>query len=66
MSCNGPNVTNVNRELRFVLTREDFRANVPSFYYDAKTEKCKDFVYGGCGGNENRFGSLAECEKTCS
>ena len=35
------------------------------FYYDAATGKCQEFVYGGCGGNRNRFDSLRECEQTC-
>jgi hypothetical protein len=29
------------------------------------TRSCDVFTYGGCGGNENGFGSLAECEETC-
>ena len=35
------------------------------YYYDAKSGKCKKFVYGGCGGNQNKFGKMAECVATC-
>ena len=38
----------------------------PKFYFDASQGKCKEFIYGGCGGNENMFDILAECEKTCA
>ncbi|XP_063603126.1 papilin-like [Penaeus indicus] len=33
--------------------------------YDSATGVCKQFVYGGCHGNENRFGSRDECERRC-
>ena len=26
---------------------------------------CQEFVYGGCGGNENRFRTREECEFIC-
>ncbi|KAH9505502.1 hypothetical protein Btru_057462 [Bulinus truncatus] len=35
------------------------------FYYDSESDSCKDFIYGGCQGNENRFVSLEECEELC-
>lgn len=36
------------------------------WFYDAKRQMCKQFVYGGCKGNANRFRSLAACEQRCS
>ncbi|XP_071079266.1 PI-actitoxin-Aeq3b-like [Haliotis cracherodii] len=35
------------------------------FHYNADTNLCEMFIYGGCGGNGNNFLNIAECEKTC-
>lgn len=35
------------------------------FYFCQKTNTCRRFVYGGCGGNSNNFISRADCEATC-
>lgn len=40
-------------------------AYFPAWYHDSNTGICRPFVYGGCGGNANRYGSLAECQKAC-
>ncbi|KAL1446949.1 hypothetical protein MTO96_044439, partial [Rhipicephalus appendiculatus] len=40
-------------------------ANEPRFYYNNKTERCDQFVYGGCQGNANNFHTLTECSITC-
>ena len=34
-------------------------------YFDNEEKKCKEFSYGGCGGNENNFNSVEECETSC-
>lgn len=37
----------------------------PSFWHDPKTGLCEPFVYGGCGGNANRFASREACLAAC-
>ena len=37
----------------------------PSYYHDTKTDLCTPFVYGGCGGNENRFATQEDCYAAC-
>jgi len=41
-------------------------AYFPVYGYNSETGECEEFVYGGCGGNENRFDTKEACEKTCS
>ena len=44
----------------------DCRAAMPRYFFDAETSACKEFTYGGCGGNGNNFETLHDCEKMCS
>lgn len=41
------------------------RAKHKQFAWDAKQQACRQFIYGGCGGNANNFGSLNECQRAC-
>ncbi|XP_060799902.1 kunitz-type protease inhibitor 2 [Neoarius graeffei] len=41
------------------------RASFRRFYYDVTDQTCKMFVYGGCGGNRNRFETEEECQNAC-
>ncbi|XP_013170735.1 PREDICTED: papilin isoform X4 [Papilio xuthus] len=36
------------------------------WFYDTTNKGCRQFYYGGCGGNENRFDSKEQCEMRCS
>ena len=40
-------------------------AYIPSYWHNPTTGVCEPFVYGGCGGNANRFPSLDECQAAC-
>ncbi|KAM4615653.1 uncharacterized protein col7a1l [Polymixia lowei] len=35
------------------------------WYFHPHLGECRPFVYGGCGGNQNRFRSRQECQKWC-
>ncbi|CAI5778610.1 papilin-like isoform X2 [Podarcis lilfordi] len=40
-------------------------AYFPMFYYNHRNQSCLPFVYGGCGGNLNRFETLEGCQQQC-
>ncbi|XP_036392486.1 kunitz-type protease inhibitor 2 [Megalops cyprinoides] len=42
------------------------RAHFRMFYFDPATQTCKQFTYGGCQGNANRYGTEEECMAKCS
>lgn len=33
--------------------------------YDYNTRQCNEFIWAGCGGNDNRFDSERECLEYC-
>uniref|UniRef100_A0A4W5QPC0 Serine peptidase inhibitor, Kunitz type, 2 n=1 Tax=Hucho hucho TaxID=62062 RepID=A0A4W5QPC0_9TELE len=42
------------------------RAAFNMFYFDPSTSSCQSFIYGGCKGNDNRYGTLDECMARCT
>uniref|UniRef100_UPI0035901492 boophilin-G2-like n=1 Tax=Myxine glutinosa TaxID=7769 RepID=UPI0035901492 len=42
------------------------RAALRRWYFDPETGNCSLFVYGGCHGNKNNFGSHEGCHTVCS
>lgn len=38
---------------------------VDRWYYDTREKSCRQFYYGGCGGNENNFETQHRCEQKC-
>ena len=40
------------------------QAAFPRYFYNSETEKCTQFLWGGCGGVVP-FETLAECKKAC-
>ena len=41
------------------------RASYPRWHYNAVSEKCEEFNFGGCKENRNNYLSQAECETAC-
>lgn len=42
----------------------DCKAAIRQYYFDP-LEGCKEFIYGGCGGNGNNFSTKKGCEEEC-
>ena len=42
------------------------QGDFPRWYYDDETGECRNFTYGGCQGNQNRFTSIEACQNSCS
>ena len=40
-------------------------AYMPRFAFSPEDNKCVQFIYGGCGGNKNRFFSKDDCTFAC-
>ncbi|XP_017047548.1 LOW QUALITY PROTEIN: kunitz/BPTI-like toxin [Drosophila ficusphila] len=41
------------------------RMNLERFYYNKEKKTCETFKYGGCRGNDNRWGFRQTCEEAC-
>ncbi|XP_005534660.1 PREDICTED: kunitz-type protease inhibitor AFAPI-I-like, partial [Pseudopodoces humilis] len=41
------------------------RASIPRWFFNASSGSCESFVFGGCGGNGNNFGSERQCRERC-
>ncbi|ESN96691.1 hypothetical protein HELRODRAFT_138774, partial [Helobdella robusta] len=39
--------------------------NDEKWYFDTQMKKCLPFLYGGCGGNKNRFETMDDCSRAC-
>ncbi|KAF5397065.1 Kunitz-type serine protease inhibitor NACI [Paragonimus heterotremus] len=60
-----PETAAIQRRCLFPPDGGNCLAYIPMFAYDAKVGECVPFIYGGCGGNANRFPSMNECMKQC-
>ena len=59
MMAQGDNICNLPSETGLC------KAYFPRYYFDEAAGECREFIYGGCGGNANNFETLAECQTTC-
>ncbi|XP_022256390.1 kunitz-type serine protease inhibitor kunitoxin-Phi1-like [Limulus polyphemus] len=39
--------------------------NLHRYYFSPTYRRCLKFIYSGCGGNNNNFKTLSECERYC-
>lgn len=39
--------------------------NIPAWAFDANSGRCINFFYTGCDGNDNKFVSEEQCQRTC-
>ncbi|XP_059760656.1 kunitz-type protease inhibitor 2 isoform X2 [Balaenoptera ricei] len=42
------------------------RASIPRWWYNVTEGSCQQFVYGGCGGNDNNYMTKEECLAKCA
>ncbi|KAL4712242.1 hypothetical protein ACJJTC_011103 [Scirpophaga incertulas] len=52
-------------DCRSLLITGPCRAGLPRFGFNKNTGHCQSFTYGGCGGNNNNYDTLEECQKSC-
>ncbi|XP_054743742.1 kunitz-type serine protease inhibitor 2 [Anastrepha obliqua] len=59
MSAQSTNVCNLPSETGHC------RAAKRRYHFDADSNRCRIFIYGGCGGNGNNFRRREDCEAAC-
>ena len=40
-------------------------AYIPSYFFNGTSDRCEEFIYGGCNGNDNKFSTYEECQREC-
>ena len=60
------NTPTVNHSCALPLDKGRCKSAEAKWFYDRVAGICEIFIYGGCGGNANRFASLHECQAACT
>uniref|UniRef100_A0A3B3DRE7 BPTI/Kunitz inhibitor domain-containing protein n=1 Tax=Oryzias melastigma TaxID=30732 RepID=A0A3B3DRE7_ORYME len=42
------------------------RGSFPRWYYNAASQRCEKFLFGGCRGNQNNYLTEEECITVCN
>lgn len=42
------------------------RGQYRRYYYDKESKQCREFIYGGCKGNNNNFQTMEACNQNCA
>ncbi|XP_032577265.1 kunitz-type serine protease inhibitor nigrescinin-4 [Drosophila sechellia] len=50
----------------FIANPGPCKGHFEMFAYDLENNVCVEFIYGGCGGNPNRFQTKEECILLCN
>ncbi|XP_075930559.1 early lactation protein-like [Petromyzon marinus] len=68
------NSTEISQRLQFLRERDacrlpmsegDCDEHAVRWFYHLREDECQPFIYGGCGGNANRFDSEERCVRAC-
>uniref|UniRef100_A0A7E4W9T4 Papilin n=1 Tax=Panagrellus redivivus TaxID=6233 RepID=A0A7E4W9T4_PANRE len=59
------NVSVIRSRCEYQAAYGDCRSRIPMHFFDQTSKKCVEFIYSGCGGNDNKFATFDECDETC-
>ncbi|KAJ8300214.1 LOW QUALITY PROTEIN: hypothetical protein KUTeg_021733 [Tegillarca granosa] len=60
-----PGIFDIEDRCKLKLDVGPCRNRILHYFYNTTSEKCESFMYGGCGGNDNRFISESQCKDIC-
>ena len=58
-------ITSVSDPCQVIVDPGPCQGTYPRWFFNSSSQQCEHFLYGGCHGSSNRFGSLKECVDTC-
>lgn len=63
-ACSNFTTTSLNEQCFEKPQSGKCRAYIPKYYFSVEDNVCKEFIWGGCGGNIP-FKTLEACKSTC-